>query len=204
MSNAHLHMRWHGVPTIASTVVTGYRYKLDEPDFNSADSSVHDVSYNTGVGKDRVSPGKKIFWLRAVGQSGWRGESTRWFQMNFAPDTWFAGADPNDPAGGWTTATGLHGGKYKDFGTLPWNVAFTGVPGTMLSADSAYRLPASRRERKTFFEAYDQRLWLRQEGDTVHMNSWLIFPGGGFDRDSPYAAKSNMAIVGDSRDSTRC
>ena len=35
MSNALLHMRWHGVPTIPSTVVTGYRYKLDEPGFNS-------------------------------------------------------------------------------------------------------------------------------------------------------------------------
>jgi len=197
-SNAQLSMRWHGVPPIPSTVVTGYKYKLDEPTFNAVDSSVHVASYNTGVGADRIAPGRKIFWLRALGQSGWRGESTRWFQMNFAPDTWFAGADPNDPAGGWTTATGLYGGKYKDFGTRRWDVAFTGVPGTMLSVDSAYQLPAVRRERKSFFEAYNQRLWLRQEGDTVHMNSWLIFPGGGFDRDSPYTVKSNMALLGDS------
>jgi hypothetical protein len=68
----------------------------------------------------------------------------------------------------------------------------------MLSADSAYRLPPFRRERKSFFEAYNQRLWLRQEGDTVHLNSWVIIPSGGFDRDSPYAVRSNMILLGDS------
>src|SRR5262249_22066596 len=67
-SNAKLHMRWHGVPTIPTTVVTGYRYKLDESTFNSADSSAHEVGYNTGVGSDKVSPGPKIFTLRAIGQ----------------------------------------------------------------------------------------------------------------------------------------
>jgi hypothetical protein len=162
------------------------------------DSSVHEVTYNTGVGLDNISPGRKLFTLRAVGQSGWRGESTRWFQMNFAPDSWFAGADPNDPLGGWSRQAPPYGGTYRDFGASAWDVAFTGVCGSMLSADSAYQLPASRPQRKTFFEAYNQRLWLRQERDTVHMNSWLIFPGGGFDRDSPYTVRSNMVILGDS------
>src|SRR5262249_37903486 len=33
---------------------------------------------------------------------------------------------------------------------------------------------------------------------TVHMNSWIIVPGGGFDRDSPYEVKSNTQVVIDS------
>ena len=111
MSNAKLHMRWHGVPTIPSTVVMGYRYKLDEPNFNTVDSSVHEASYNTGVGSDRVNPGAKIFTLRAIGQSGWRGESTRWFQMNFAPDTWFAGPDPDHLPGDWRTQLDGNGNR---------------------------------------------------------------------------------------------
>ena len=199
-ANAVLHMRWHGVPTIASTIVTGYRYKLDEPEFNTVDSSVHVAAYNTGVGADRVNTGKKIFWLRAIGQSGWRGEATRWFQMNFAPDSWYSGPDPNDASAGWQTSQDGTGKRYwyKDFGVSHWNDAFHGVPGTMLSADSAFHLPAARGQRKAFFEAYDQRLWLRQEDDTVHLNSWVIIPGGGFDRDSPYTVPSNMLLLGDS------
>jgi hypothetical protein len=199
MSNALLHMRWHGVPTIPSTVVTGYRYKLDEPSFNTVDSSVHQTSYNTGVGPDRVNPGPKIFTLRAIGQSGWRGENTRWFQMNFAPDTWFAGPDPNDPAAAWSSSLDGNGKRYlfKDYELSGWT-PFPGVPNTMLTEDSLKVLPALRPERKTFFEVYNDRLWLKQEEDTVHLNSWVILPAGGFDKDSPYAAKVNTALLPDS------
>ena len=193
-SNALLHMKWHGVPTIPSTVVTGYRYKLDEPNWNTVDSSVHETSYNTGVGLDKVNPGAKIFTLRAIGQSGWRGETTRWFQMNFAPDTWFAGANPTDPAAGWLTAPMPYGGKYLDFQFTGWN-PFPGVPNTMLTNDSLRILPSQRPERRSFFEIYNDRLWVRQENDTVHMNSWVIFPSGGFDRDSPYSVKVNTALL---------
>jgi hypothetical protein len=200
MSNALLHMRWHGVPTIPSTVVTGYRYKLDEPNFNTVDSSVHETSYNTGVGTDRVNPGPKIFTLRAIGQSGWRGEATRWFQMNFAPDTWFSGPDPNDPAAGWSSSSDQNGKRYlfKDYQLTGWGPPYPGVPGTMLTEDSLRVLPALRAQRKSFFEVYNDRLWLRQEEDTVHLNSWVIIPAGGFDKDSPYAAKVNVALLPDS------
>jgi len=199
MSNALLHMRWHGVPTIPSTIVTGYRYKLDEPNFNTVDSSVHEASYNTGVGLDKVNPGQKIFTLRAIGQSVWRGESTRWFQMNFAPDTWFSGADPNDPLGGWSTLVDGNGKRYwfQDFDQTGWDT-FTGVPNSMLTKDSLNLLPAYRTERKSFFEVYNNRLWVRQENDTVHLNSWVIIPSGGFDKDSPYSAKVNVPLLPDS------
>ena len=195
-ANARLSMRWHGEPTIPSTIITGYRYKLDEPNFNTVDSSVHTAEYNTGVGLDVVTPGPKIFTLRAIGQSGWRGEATRWFQMNFAPDTWFSGADPNDPLAGWRTHTDGNGKRYwfMDFAATGWG-AFQGLPGTQLSSDSLDVIPALRTERKTFFEMYNDRLWLHQEGDTVHMNTWVMFPTGGFDRDSPYSVKVNTALL---------
>lgn len=195
-SNSRMHMRWHGEPTIPSTIITGYRYKLDEPTFNTVDSSVHQASYNTGVGLDKVNPGQKIFTLRALGQSGWRGESTRWFQMNFAPDTWFAGPDPNDPRGGWRTFTDGNGKRYWfiDNANAGW-AAFPGVPGSQFSADSVTTLPALRSERRSFFEIYNDRLWLKQEGDTVDLNSWVVFPSGGFDRDSPYRVKVNVPLL---------
>lgn len=194
--NAVLTMRWRGEPTIPSTVVTGFRYKLDESSFNVADSSVKTATYNTGVGLDKINPGQKIFTLRAIGQSGWRGESTRWFQMNFAPDTWFAGPDPNDPLAGWQTYTDGNGKRYWfiDREATGWTT-FQGVPGTQIGPDSARVLPASRAERKTFFEIYNNRLWLHQEGDTVNMNSWVIFPTGGFDRDSPYRVRVNTSLL---------
>ncbi len=186
-SRSVLTVRWRGEPTIPSTIITGYRYKLDEPAFNVVDSSVHSATYNTGINGDVISPGQKIFTLRAVGQSGWRGQATRWFQMNYAPDTWFAGPDPNSPGAGWSTYTDGNGKRYwyKDvnFGS------FAGVPNSQLSADSVNVLPALRIPRKSFFEVYADRIWLRQEGDTVNMNSWVIMPAGGFDKDSPYAVK---------------
>ena len=196
-ANALITTRWHGEPTIPSTIITGYRYKLDETDFNTVDSSVHTASYNTGVGLDRLNSGQKIFRLRALGQSGWRGESSRWFQMNFAPDTWFAGPDPNDPLAGWQTFTSDGGTKrywYIDLSLTGW-AAFQGIPGTQLSRDSVDILPALRVERKSFFEVYNDRLWLHQEGDTVHLNSWVIMPTGGFDRDSPYRVKVNVPLL---------
>ncbi len=195
-ADACLNMFWRGEPTIPSTIVTGYRYKLDEPDFNTVDSSVHHVAYNCGPGTTPVNPGPKIFRLRAIGQSGWRGEATRWFQMNFAPDTWFAGPRLDDVLAGWQTYTDGNGKQYwfLDFSATGWT-AFQGVPGTMLSADSVQVLPALRPERKTFFEVYNDRLWMHAENDTVHLNSWVIVPTGGFDRDSPYSVRVNKALL---------
>jgi hypothetical protein len=65
----------------------------------------------------------------------------------------------------------------------------------MLSQDSLTSFPATRPERKTFFEVYNDRLWLRAENDTVHLNSWVILPTGGFDRDSPYSVKVNTLLL---------
>lgn len=185
-SSAVLNMRWRGEITSPTGAVTGYRYKLDESSFNNADSSVRSATYNTGVGVDRVTPGQKIFTLRALGESGWRGESTRWFQMNFAPDTWFAGPDPSNLASGWQTV--VRSGKTYYFKRVAPGGGW-GVTGTQLSGDSLSLLPHQRTPFRSFFEIFGDTLWLRQEGDTVNMNSFVVFPAGGFDKDSPYAIK---------------
>ncbi len=177
-ATARIDIRWRGEPTILGTYVTGYRYKLDESSFVSVDSSVHTVSYNTGVAGDLTRPGSKVFTLRAVDQAGGAREVNRRFQMNFNPDTWFSGPDPNqypiDPV------TGSRSVLVTSWTGLP------SQPGSLLSCDSLRLLPAQRPHRRTFFEIYKDRLYVRQEGDTVHMNSWVILHGGGLDIDSPY------------------
>lgn len=131
-SGSQLAFRWHGEPTAPNTHVLGFRYKLDEANFNVADSSVKSASYNSGVGGDVLAPGIKRFTLRAVGESGWRGQTTRYFQMNFAPDSWFAGPNLADVAGGWSTYLDGNGKRYW-YRNEVWT-AFSGVTGSMLKA----------------------------------------------------------------------
>ena len=38
----------------------------------------------------------------------------------------------------------------------------------------------------TFFEFYQNKIYVRNEGETVHMNSWVLIHAGGSDLDSPY------------------
>src|SRR5262245_11739985 len=194
-ANARLYIRWTGRPTIPSTIIKHYRYKLDEPDFQLASPTDTTVEYNTNPA-NKISPGRKVFTLYAVGQSGWRGTMTRWFEMNFSPDTWFAGPDPNDPAGGWQTHVDGNGKRYwyVNLEATGWQT-FAGIPNSQLSSDSLQFIPPLRTERRTFFEMYNDILWVHQEGDTVHMNSWVMFPAGGYDRDSPYAVKVNTALL---------
>ncbi len=188
-SGSRIEFRWHGEPTIPSTVVTGYRYKLDEPEFNVVDSTVKRATYNTGIGTDIVSPGVKKFTLRAVGQSGWRGEATRYFQMNFAPDSWFDGPDVSNPLEGWSTYQDGNGKSYYYRNVRPTGWAAFSIPGTMLSSDSVNVLPADRPAHRTFYEIYGDSIWAHSEGDTVSLNSWVLFPAGGYDPDSPYLVK---------------
>jgi hypothetical protein len=113
---------------------------------------------------------------------------------NVPPDTWFAGPDPSDATAGWLIDPGPFGGRYIEVAPQGWGYGFPGVPNSMLSADSLNLLPAARPEHRTFIEIYGDRLWLRQEGDTVHMNSWVVFPSGGSDPDSPYSVMVNQSL----------
>jgi hypothetical protein len=197
---SRLDFRWHGEITQPGTVVTGYRYKLDELYFVQADSSVNAVSYNTGLpGATVVSPGLKVFTLRAVDQAEGAREVTRRFYMNFVPDTWWAGPDPAD-------FTAPSDGEYNSHSVIvtswpsPNHPVFTTSPplppGYTFGPDSfAYRpskrFPPGRDYNRpgTFYEIYKDRLYARSEGDTVHLNSWIVLWNGGSDRDSRYIPK---------------
>lgn len=177
-SNARIEFRWHADPAPGSYIVR-YEYKLDEPDFVVTDWSVQTATYNTGLGGDRITPGTKVFTLRAIDNRGQVGETTRRFQMNFDPDTWFAGPAPWMPI----YQANERGEIYYE--VTDWN-ALPGLPGSLLSCDSLQTWPAERPHRKTFFEIYENRIYVRSEDDTVHMNSWVILHNGGADHDSPY------------------
>jgi len=115
-------------------------------------------------------------------------------QADVPPDTWFAGPDPNDASAGWQTEPGPFGGRFIPAPASGW-YDFAGVPHTMLSADSLQLLPKARIEHRTFFEIYGDRVWLRQEGDTVHMNSFVVIPSGGSDPDSPYSIDAQRQFL---------
>jgi hypothetical protein len=116
-------------------------------------------------------------------------------QANVAPTSWFSGPDPDDASAGWQIDPGPIGGRFILAPPDGWYDS-PGIPHTMLSADSLLVFPKDRPERRTFFELYGDRIWLRQEGDTVHTNSWVILPSGGSDPDSPYSVLVNTELLG--------
>jgi hypothetical protein len=188
-ATARLDFRWRSEPVIAGNPAVRYNYKLDEVDFVVADSSVRTATYNTRVGGDVVAPGLKQFTLRAIDRAGWRRETKRRFQFNLAPTTWFSGPDVN----AYPYATEAPGYRYYD-ATTNFTTPFPRMPeltGSLLSRDSVFVLPANRPERKTFFEIYRNRIYVRAEYDTVHMNSWVLVHNGGLDADAPYDVQVN-------------
>jgi hypothetical protein len=185
-SAAHIHFRWRGVPSIDGTFVTGYKYKLDEPAFIEGRAGDTTATYNTRIGNDIIRPGTKTFTVKALDQAGGAREKTRRFQVNFTPDTWFSGPDP---AAFPPPAPEQPGRPPHRFINVTNWAAIPPIPGSVLSCDSLTKLPALRTQRRTFFEIYGDRLFIRSENDTVHMNSWVVFFGGGYDKDSPYNVK---------------
>lgn len=195
---ARLDFRWHGEPTIAGTYVTGYKYKLDEAQFVSVDSSVHSVSYNTGVNGDVIQKGLKLFSLKAIDQAGGSADSNRRFRFNFSPQTWFAGPDsfayPKRDWRGQETTNGT-GQRYVEVA----NWATANFPNSLFSCDTLTKWPGQHREMRTFFEIFDpdgsgplpNRVFARSDGDTVHLNSWVVLHNGGSDLDSPYSVQVN-------------
>jgi hypothetical protein len=201
---SRLDFRWHGEITQPGTFVTNYKYKLDELEFLLADSSVHAVSYGLDQpGSPPVSTGLKVFMLRALDQAGGAGQTTRRFVMNFVPDTWWAGPDPAD-------FTGPSDGEYDSHSVdvIRWPsrsdpVFITNPPlpaGSTFGPDSfdyrpSRRLPPNRdffgRQGRTFYEIYKDRLYARTDGDTIHMNSFIILWNGGYDKDSRYIPRAD-------------
>lgn len=208
---------WRPVITLAGSAVLSYKYKMDETQFQFADSSVRAVTY-----RQPISPGLKVFTLRALDQANGAGQVTRRFYMDFAPDTWWAGPDPDmfpplDASGrgvdgeagsrcvtitpdSWIQAgtPGYStGGCY--FRTVESPNPFIGT-GSTYGPDSMLYRPSKRypphhdfssKEARTFYEIYNGRIYARTEGDTVHMNSQVVLWNGGYDKDSRYDVQAD-------------
>jgi hypothetical protein len=198
-SGSRIRFRFHGEVTVAGGIVAGFRYKLDDSELQPTDpdSLFHGsiIEYHVpaaerdparhGADTVLVATGTKVFTLRAVDQARGSRDVTRRFQLNFSPDTWFAGPDPDVTGGPWQVKP--NGDKYALL--IDGQVPPGGLPGTLLGPDSVRILPAARVPHRTFLEVYKDTIFLRHEFDTVHMGSWVIIHNGGFDRDSPYRVR---------------
>ena len=195
---SRLDFAWRGEITQPGTFVAGYRYKLDELEFQRADSSVTAVSYGTDLpGSPPVAPGDKVFTLRALDQSGGGDETTRRFTMNFVPDTWWAGPNPDDFPVSTDEEYHSHSVEFNSW-PKPGDTGFdtkTGFPAGSFGPDSFDYRPSRRfppnldfsgPSGRTFYEIYKNRLYARSEGDTVHKNSFIVLWNGGYDKDSRY------------------
>ena len=185
-----IHIRWHGQPQIPQSVVTGFRYKLDEPQFVEVGPERCWAPITTpGFRRTpfRHRPGSRSSCCaRSIRRWALR-DSTRRFQLNYAPETWWSGPDINSSS----LTTKPNGERYL---WLPPGKLTTPVAGSLMSDDSVKIMPAYRARqtdyrKNTFFEIWKDTLWARTEGDTVHFNSWVIVHNGGFDRDSRYGVR---------------
>jgi len=212
-AHCRLDFRWHGEITQPGTYVKGYRYQLDETKLQEASAATTAVSYGTGLpGSADLSSGLKIFTLHAIDQSGGAGTTQRRLYVNYVPDTWWAGPDP---ALFPVSSDGEYGSRSVDVISWPGSgggfVTATPLPaGSTFGSDSLKYRPSkrfppnwssldhSRPETwpRTFYEIYNGRLYARSEGDTVHMNSIIVFWNGGYDRDSRYLPRVTRDSVG--------
>lgn len=180
--NARLRFKWRAQLGVAGSVVNRYCYRLEEPAFVCVPPQVDSVNYASGF-----SSGLKLFTLRTVDQAGGASDSTRRFNLNYMPDTWFSGPDPLD-ARYFTQSRDASGDRWY----IPLSQVLSapqGISGTLMSPDSFKVLPLHRQPRKSFFEIYNGKLFAHLEGDTVHMGSWVLFYNGGYDKDSKYAVR---------------
>lgn len=65
----------------------------------------------------------------------------------------------------------------------------TPVSGGAASRDVVSFDPHGRDDDRTNREHFGDRIYARNEGDAVHLDSWIVFPLGGFDRDSRYVPR---------------
>ena len=121
------------------------------------------------------------------------GTMTLRIYADLPPDEWWAGPEPER----WPISSD---GDGRSVDVVDWR-HFTTVPPwppdgrPYFGPDSFAYLPSQRRpaggdvQRQTFYEIYGDRIYARSEGDTVHLNSWVVFWNGGYDKDSKYQPK---------------
>ncbi len=205
-SGGSVHFEWQGFDEDFGSRITGYLYKLIETEFIRADSSVTSVDYGTPFSPTpgRIPIGLNTFRIRAIDEAGGstQPDAVRIFFVNFSPDSWFSGPDPNDPALAGKLSTDENGTYFETLQGPPadaWGrpVDFPGNPMT----DTLNLLPAERpvtdglqgrvktiMEQRTLLDR-TVRDYIRNEDDTVSYGALLVARFGGSDKDSPYSVR---------------
>ncbi len=204
-SGAGVRFAWRGDDKDFASFIAGYLYKLTETEYVRVDSTVTSAEYGTGFGPNPgpIPIGLNAFRIRAIDEAGGttQPDALRQFFVNFGPDTWFAGPDPDALAP--NLLIDELGSYFPINPSTNWPEDF---PGNPLGADTLQTLPAERKAMdgltppgrefrpKTFVEGryrFDRQLrwYVRTEGDTIAYTSRVVARFGGFDRDSPYAVR---------------
>lgn len=180
-------VRWRRMRHGASSAAAGdgAEYFDEAPDAMVPDSH--------GDPSQGFPPGSQTLVLKVPERLG-GGRIQVAFVVGFAPEAaWFAGPDPalfppaSDGDGRAVDVT-----DWARFTTSP---AWPPDGRRYFGPDSFQFVPSSRRpvgddlDRRTFYEIFGDRIYARNEGDAVHLNSWVVFPLGGFDRDSRYVPR---------------
>lgn len=184
---------WQGWDNDWGSFISGYKFKLMEPELVAGDSTLRSVEYDTGVGNATIPIpiGLNLFRVRSIDEAGGStlDDSLRRFVVNFDSDTWFAGPDTTLPS---IQAMLQSDGRGRYLAAAD-NVI--GLPPPELDpwlGDGRFEiLPSERKPMGTFLEKVkigpEFRYYIRSDGDTVARNAENIFLfAGGFDRDSPY------------------
>ncbi|MEP7029009.1 MAG: hypothetical protein ABI960_10475 [Candidatus Eisenbacteria bacterium] len=205
-SGGTVHFEWQGYDPDFGSYITGYLYKLVETEFIRADSTARSVDYGTPFSPTPgpIPIGLNTFRIRAIDEAGGttQPDAVRVFFVNFSPDTWFSGPDPNDPALAGRLFTDENGTYFETLQGPPaadWGrpVDFPGNPLT----DTLSLLPAERpvtdglqgrvktiMEQRTLLDR-TVRDYIRNENDTVAFGSLIVARLGGSDKDSPYSVR---------------
>ena len=135
------------------------------------------------------APGNHEITLQAPPRAG-GGRVTVRFVVGFVPTSWWAGPDPSLwPRSSDGDGRGVDVTVWRRFATNPaWP-----PDGRRYFGPDSFRFVPSKRlpvrgnaERRTFYEIFGDRIYARAEGDSVHLNSWVVLCNGGYDKDSPY------------------
>jgi hypothetical protein len=200
-SGASVHFKWRGFDNDFASGISGYRYKLFETDFVKTDSTVTSVDYGTPFAPTPgvIPIGLQTFRLIAVDEAGGstQPDSVRQFIVNFSPDTWLAGPDPNSPAlaghlladqfGTYfpTDSSNTNWGRPFPFPGNPMTDTLTQLPAERPATDGLQGRPKTIMEQRTLLNR-SVHCYIRSEKDTVAFGSLIVARFGGSDKDSPY------------------
>lgn len=207
-SGGSVRFSWEGFDRDFGSSISGYLYKLTEIDFIRVGPEFTSVDYGDPLGMNPapLPVGPQTFRVFAIDEAGATTEpnsALRRFVVNFSPDTWFAGPDPNDPVLQPHLLRDEFGTYFEPSDSIGGVMPFPGNPMT----DTLDLLPAERpamdglvdcrtgqTRPKTFVERRTLlnrkvRNYIMAEDDTVAFGSLIQERLGGFDRDSPYTIK---------------